>query len=431
MKTSIKLLLFALFVNSTGLLFGQITRNISSPSNAEAQSRFSANANWIKEELEKETGYKFAQLKQTETLPSWEKSYSYDGEQYAYKWPEDRITNFWMFETPKDKDGLYKIIGVFIHYRRLDCSRRPCLLQNTYSFEEIGVTAATTKGYQEITLAEAEVFAQNYLKTGKAKAFSDFVQIDEIQAFQPDNLSPKRKRLSYSLVGIVGIYNFDRTTIMAAHQDVFPFDLYVTLKNSGWEVDSLVVNALIPNAYYFTSPYQVGANNEFYQSYGMAGFDAVYKNNKQSVKPKGMDEALLSRMSEFANLITTKGAEITKDDLGKFMHNEIDYTSYPAADTRDEVLANLEKSPQILVAKSIHTEEASIELTPIKLKDGTEPHLPKGNVSVKAQLEKFAAKGGKPSGKMLGSGNVETDFDWIYVDGNWFILNPGSYYITP
>jgi hypothetical protein len=421
----ITLLLFVIAISIETSWAQELKRTIPEPTNA--QALFKENIGQITKELESKTGYPISQLKLVKSLPVWHRFFGSKNEEYGYKWPEDMISNFWEYHTPKDVNGMYKTISVIIVYTRLNCDAYPCLLTNTYKLDYISTTSADYAGYKEISKSEINNIALDYFKSGKAKAFSNMVQIDKIDAYNPNDVSSNKKTLMYSLYGELGVYNYDKSTILTTIPGAFSFLLHVTNINDKWIVDSLQLTEYLMSYKDVTEAYKVGVQKEHYQNYETAGFDAIYQTNKKTEKPNGMDEKLIERTNAFYALVQSKGAYLTKADLAPFIESSINYDASPAANNADENFNKLKNAPSIYLLKETTVESGSVVLQDVTLSNGENVSLPTAIVYSNTLVENYKTKKGVPSGKAENEVTLETNTSWVYINNQWYLLDNGAF----
>ena len=368
----------------------EVKRTIPVPTNA--QALFKENSAKITKDLETKTGLPMSKLKLVKTLPEWYRFFGPKNEEYGYPWPEELISNYWEYETPKDANGMYKTISVAIVYTRLNCDKYPCLLTNTYTLDYIAVSDAFDAGHKQITEEQSLALAIHYFKSGKASAFDNMVKINKINIYNPTYVSATSKILKFNLSGELGLFNPDKTTLLNTMSKSFSFNLHVTYSGNSWNVDSLVMQDIVPTFEMLETSYNVAAQNEFYQSYQKAGFDAIYQTSKKTDKPNGMDEKLYERTTAFYALVKAKGANLTKEDLASFIEPSINYDAYPAENKADANFTKLKTATSINLLKESKIESGVIEIKEVKLSNGKTTMLPIGIVYNNNTVQNYKTK---------------------------------------
>lgn len=412
--------------------------NIDAPSLNETQSKLLNNKALIAE-IEKEMGLSFDQLEfKSDGWSGYQKSgftlsYGQCGEAFYPTWPQDACFTKFIINGPKDKDGVYKSMGVYADYKRSSYNGESCQLNNTWSYAGYRIESAQEYGYKEFSVSEAKSLLMDYLKGEEAHVLDNFIEITAIdfENFGQSSTSAGIHHLSFFFKGTEVQFTDDRSAIIGMEDaSSLKMSLQVEKVDGQWKGSRL---GLFTGAFY---PYDQSYNpkstekvyDEFYADYKSDGIDAIYPKRTEKAKKSGELDELSARIEGYLNLLKTKGLELTKSDL-------LTYISPSAQQEADTWLtANLTEATKLRVLVDFELEE----VLPFKyVKDGTAMKIAFPEISAKfvrytkpkkkwlEQTQCSDCNGGSSSSPKTTNHKMV----WIWEDNQWYLYNAQSFFM--
>lgn len=239
-------------------------------------------------------------------------------------WPDDAAYAKWIVTTPKNKDGIYRQLGIYMDYKRTSYDGEYCKLGD-WSFAGYRLEGGEEYGHKEFTKQEIrDVFFKEF-KAGKIAALNNFIEIDELDGddhFNQNVPQPGKRYMYVYFSGTEVNAASDNSVIYCAKEGSHTLTLNVEKSGNEWVVTNSSVDGRDPSEdpiplgqYCYMNPDEPVEN---YETYATGGWEAIYmKKTERSTDGKYGD--LMKRMKALTTLLKEKGTDIQKEDLIPFV----------------------------------------------------------------------------------------------------------------
>lgn len=398
------------------------------------------NSKWLTEEISKLMGVPYKDLKVEHD--GW---LGYKGTGFSltrtdcgknkyglgYKWPADAAYAKYVISGEKDKEGVYKVMGVYLFYKKSSQNNGECILEDTWRFWDYKIEKPIEYGYYEFKKEEAKTLLLDYLKTGKATELNDFVEISSIDFdyFSQSSESAGSHFLSWYFKGKKAHYTLDKTTVLGL-EDFSRVKLKIKVEkvDGKWTATNFGIYDQYGKPY--SSSFYVEEVEElpYYTNYEQGGWDAIYPKMTEGEKRTGDMEKLQESVKNYLEVLVSKGNELTYQDVSPFISeaNSSNFESW-----FDENFTNAERRYvfQKYELKNVYPvlfDEESLLYVGFPEISAKTIKLKKKNKR-KWEQEDRCSDCNKSSSSSLST--TIHSMVWKWEDGNWFLENPESLFL--
>lgn len=434
-----KLLKFTLgFVLIFNAIFTNAQWDIKVPNIDDTKNKLLADKALIKE-IETQMGLPFSQLKFEsdgwvgEEGSPFSLSYSDCGEKMYPAWPKDGCYTKFIVSGPKDKDGVYKIMGVYADYSRSSFNGEECKLYNQWTYKGYRTESAQEYGYKEFTVDEAKSLLMDYLNSGEAHALDNFIEITSIdfENFGQSSSNAGMHHLNYFFQGNEAIFTDDRTSIIGIRD---PGTLRMTLQvekdGDKWVGKKLGLRT--GQMYLYDQSYNPELTTVYetkmYANYKDDGIKSIYPKRTEKTKVDGELEALMKRINDLYTIMETKKNDLVFTDIQDFFAPE------DVAFAEEWFITNFTESPKRYIVLSHNLNN----VLPYKYteNDHTQkiafPELQAKTEKYNRPKKKYILETSCRDCQKRSSSDGGTTYHptvWIFKKGNWYLMDAQSAFL--
>lgn len=423
------------------LIVNYYSAQIAPPSIEDAKKRITENSQVVAE-IEEKMGTKITSL----TIES-DKWIGYEGstfsltratcgQQMGLYWPDDALYTKFNIQSKKNKEGVYRGMGVYVFYKRSSQRGDICYLTNEWTYWDYRLEGMVEYGYKEFNKEEAQKIFLDYVNTNKPNQLNDFIEITKVdfENFGQSSESAAAHYLSFYFKGTRAILTDDQTTILGT-SDVsrVKFILKVEKVGDAWKA----TNFGIYDAY--SSPekrnllseiqYMDKAEDNF-KTFKNGGWEAIYPKRTSTPKVSGELEVLNERIKSFMELLLVKKVELTESDLANFI------APSKSKEFNDWFAKNYNNAEKRMELVSYDYKESF----PIKIKneDGSFTKIAFPELTAKYTGKVKKGKKWKDNPSHCSSCNKRSPKDvtttyhpmvWLFENNNWYLYNPSSIFM--
>lgn len=360
-------------------------------------------------------------------------SYSDCGDKMYPAWPKDECYAKFIVTGPKDKDGVYKIMGVYADYSRSSFNGEECKLYNQWTYKGYRIENVQEYGYKEFTIDEAKTLLMDYLNSGEAHTLDNFIEITSIDFdnFGQSSSNAGMHHLNYFFKGNEAIFTDDGTSIIGIRD---PGTLIMTLqvekKDNKWIGSKLGLLNGTYRLYDQSYDPRLTTNQEtkMYATY-KDGLNEIYPKRTEKTKVDGELEALTKRINELYRIMEAKKLDLVFTDIQDFFApddasfaEEWFITNFTESPTRYIVLShNLEKVLPYKYTQNDQTQKIAFPELQVKTEKYNRPKK-------KYILETRCSNCQKRSSSN-GAGSTYHPCVWIFKDGKWYLIDAQSAFL--
>lgn len=357
-------------------------------------------------------------------------------------WPDDAAYAKWVVTTPKNAEGIYKELAIYMDYKRTTFDGEYCKL-GSWHFNGYRVEGGAEYGHKEFTTQEIKDIFFKSVEKGDIKALNNFIEIKEItedRDFNQNVPQPGQRYLYVYFKGTEGNFADDHSVMYCSSESGHKMTLSVTKVDDEWIVTNSKIDdrdpaeEALPLGQYCYMDDDEAAEN--YESYKTGGWKAIYGTKTKRSTTEGKYGKLMARMKQLNEMLLAKGAELQADDLAPFVRPE-------AHDGLNNEKTNISASNQVFYlpylapkdGKSLQLTEHSFggaSLMSKELEDGSIIEF--GLPNVKMKFSWIIKKGKKwtPYGSSTSNHRCTSEPDgnhfqvWVYQNDNWFLYDVES-----
>lgn len=302
--------------------------DIKPPSLNEAKSKIENSAE-LKKQIEAAIGFPMNKLElKSDGWSGYQGSgfslfYRDCGEMMYPVWPKDGCYTKFLVTGPKDSEGVYKMMGVYVDYKRSGYNGETCTLYNQWSYDGYRIESVQEYGYKEFNQEEAKNLLMNFLNSGKADVLNDFIEISSIdfENYGQSSASSGLHYLNFYFKGTKAEFTDDKTSIIGLDDSqTLRMSLQIEKVDGDWTGTKL--GLYTAQMYRYEDVYNPENTEEkqdqMFATYGSGGFKSIYPNRTEVEKSDGELEKLESRINALLKIIQSKELELTAEDVADY-----------------------------------------------------------------------------------------------------------------
>lgn len=237
-------------------------------------------------------------------------------------WPDDAAFAKWIVTTPKNKDGIYRTLGIYMDFKRTTFDGELCRLgdwqPNGYRLE-----GGEEEGHKSFSQKEMEDLFFNAAKSGELEALNYFIEIDELKkesSFYQNVPQPGQRYISVHFSGTLGKYSSDHSVTYCLIDGHFKLVLSLQNTDGKWSIANSKIDNYNLNNFQLDIGQYCNVNEAIinYESYESAGWEAIYKKRTER-SMEGDYSQLMKRLEELNQVLLTEGVNLSQESLLQFV----------------------------------------------------------------------------------------------------------------